>query len=107
MNVEVSRVDRGVADTVAGMNLLPGMFEPINRTQREKTPRVAMIVCTICKHLAYSPVNEIESEILLDGGLISRHCQRCGAATSWLHFDWHRPNWDSPLLYQTAQPDRV
>lgn len=107
MNLDVSQIDRRGATLIAGMTLHQSMFEPRNKMQRQKTPPLAMIVCTICKHVAYSPVDLGEVDILVEGGLIFRRCHRCGVTTGWKHFEWHRPDWNKPLLYQTTQPDRV
>ena len=107
MNLEVSRIDRREVTVMATMPLPPGMFEPRNETQFQKAPPLAMIGCTVCRHLAYSPVDDNEYDILVGGGLISRYCHRCGAATSWQNFECHRAHWNMPLLYQTSQPDRV
>lgn len=107
MNVEVGRIDRTEAAHVVNMTLPQPMYDPRNKSKIQKIPPLAMIVCIMCKHLAYSPVDDDECDILLDGRLISRHCHHCGAATRWQHIEWHRQDRDKPLLYQTAQPDRV
>ncbi len=107
MNGEVRRIDSRAGAFIPAIDSLSGMIEQANNLHNRETPPLAMIVCTICKHLAYSPVDNNECDNLLDGGLISRHCHLCGEATNWQDFEWHRPDWNKPLLYQTQQPDRV
>lgn len=52
-----------------------------------KTQPLSMIECTICEHAAYSTVEYVESEALMNGGLVSRPCHRCGITTMWKQFD--------------------
>jgi hypothetical protein len=107
MNVEVGQIDRKGAAHFGDMTLPPPIYELTIKMEIQKTPPLAMIVCTMCKHMAFSPVDDNECALLLDGGLISRHCHRCRAKTRWQHIEWHCQNWDKPLLYQTVQPDRA
>ena len=52
-----------------------------------QTQPLNMIECTVCEHAAYSTVEYVESEALLNGGLISRPCHRCRATTMWKQFE--------------------
>ena len=52
-----------------------------------KTQPLSMIECTVCEHAAYSTVEYMESEALMNGGLVSRPCHRCGTTTMWKQFD--------------------
>jgi hypothetical protein len=45
-------------------------------------PKV-LIECAACKTAAHGALSSIEYEVLLDSGLISRHCERCGESTRW------------------------
>ena len=92
---------------VAGMALSPGKYSHLEDSQYLMSTPLAMIVCASCLHMAYTPVDYEEYPILVYGGLISRHCHQCGETTSWLHIEWHRPNMDEPLLFQTTLPDRL
>lgn len=55
--------------------------------QQYKTQPLSMIECTVCEHAAYSTVEYTESEALMNGGLVSRPCHRCGITTMWKQFD--------------------
>jgi len=52
-----------------------------------KTQPLSMIECTICEHSAYSAVEYVESEALINGGFVSRPCHHCGITTTWKLFD--------------------
>ena len=52
-----------------------------------KTQPLSVIECTVCEHSAYSTVEYTESEALMNGGVVSRPCQRCGTTTLWKQFD--------------------
>lgn len=54
---------------------------------KQKTQPLNMIVCTICEHGAYSAVEYVESEALINGGFVSRPCHHCGISTMWKQFD--------------------
>jgi hypothetical protein len=42
-----------------------------------------LIECVVCKTAAQSTVSNIEYDVLLATGLISRHCDRCNETTRW------------------------
>ncbi len=52
-----------------------------------KRRHAVMIECAVCEHAAYSTVEYVESEALINGGLVSRPCHRCGTTTMWKQFD--------------------
>lgn len=107
MNVDVSGIDRRESESVGDMTMPPDMIGQTGSEYDKETLLMAMIVCLVCKHMVYSPVDGVECDSLVEGGLISRHCHRCGAVTSWVQFEWRWPDRDMPLLYQTTQPDRI
>jgi hypothetical protein len=107
MNVDVSMIGQREPGSVGSMTRPPGMMGCPDGQNDQETQFMAMIVCSGCKHMVYSPVEYFECKNLANGGMISRHCHRCEAATSWVQFEWHRPDRDKPLLYQTTQPDRI
>ena len=55
--------------------------------QKQKMLPLSMIECTICEHAAYSTVEYVESEALINGGFVSRPCHHCGITTMWKQFD--------------------
>lgn len=107
MNTEFTRITPTVQPYTGEMALSTGKIGQPYGTNNQQISLMAMIVCSNCEHMVYSPVDLIESDTLHNGGRISRHCHKCGTATSWLQFEWHSPDCDKPLLYQTIQPDRV
>ncbi len=44
---------------------------------------IVLIECVACKTAAQSTVSNIQYEVLLATGLISRHCDRCNETTRW------------------------
>ena len=52
-----------------------------------KIDPLIMIECSVCEHAAYTAVDYVESEALINGGLVSRSCHHCGTVTMWRQFD--------------------
>ena len=77
---------RGSAPTV-GKERPTAMIDCEDCEHQFKTQPLSMIECTICEHSAYSTVEYVESEALINGGLVSRPCHRCGITTMWKQFD--------------------
>ena len=107
MNSEFTPITPTVRPHAGDMSLSTGKIGQPYGTHNQQGSLMAMIVCSNCKHMVYSPVDLVECDTLFSGGRISRHCHKCGTATSWLQFEWHSPDSDKPLLYHTFQPDRV
>lgn len=107
MNVELTRITSTVQPYAGDMAVSNGETENSYDNQRQGVSLMAMIVCSSCKHMVYSPVDRVECVTLYNGGRISRHCHNCRTATSWMQFESHSPDCNKPLLYQTIQPDRV
>ena len=107
MNISVSGIDPRETAMVEDLAPPTGIVGPSHLDHDPGNLVMAMIVCSICKHAVYSPVDCFECDHLVYGGQISRHCHNCEAPTNWVQFEWHRPDAGEPLLYQTTQPDRV
>lgn len=43
----------------------------------------ALVECRKCRAAGLLPLSLVEVEVLETAGILSRHCARCGAATSW------------------------
>src|SRR5579863_2664185 len=103
MNVNVSGTDCGEPALANDLTTPPEMIEHSDGKHGHGTLFMAIIVCSVCKHMVYSPIEYDECDCLVNDGLIFRHCHNCGEPTGWGQFESHRPDHDQPLLYQTMQ----
>jgi hypothetical protein len=107
MNLNAGEINRGESALAGDFTLPPGLIGQTDGKHGLENPLVAMIVCSVCKHMVYGPVDQTEWDHIDGGGTISRYCHQCGEPTGWVHYEWHNPGHDQPLLFQTTQPDLV
>lgn len=73
----------GVEYLQPGQDIWGIQFPPLRDGEVEKSN--ALLECRKCGQVKLLPVSLVEVEVLETSGVLSRHCESCGATSQWSH----------------------
>ena len=75
--------DYGVEYLHPGEDIWGIQFPPLRDGEVEKSN--ALLECRKCGQVKLFPVSLVEVEVLETSGILSKHCESCGATSQWSH----------------------
>lgn len=73
----------GVEYLRPGQDIWGIQFPPLREGEAEKSN--ALLECRKCGQVKLFPVSLVEVEVLETSGVLSKHCESCGATSQWSH----------------------